>query len=133
MRNLIHATLIAGLIGAPIAPVFAAKLSPEARLAQLTQGRVAGKPVSCINLSPVGGNNESENIAGLAIAYRQGTTWYVNRFDGGCPRLDEDTIVVTRLHSSQLCRGDVADLRMSGANIPVGTCIFGDFVPYTKE
>ena len=133
MRNLIHATLVAGLLVAPIAPLFAARLSPEARLAQITQGRVAGKPVSCINLSPVGGNNDSEKIAGLAMAYRQGSTWYVNRFDGGCPQLSEDTIVITRLHTSQLCRGDIADLRMSGANIPVGTCIFGDFVPYTKE
>jgi len=132
MRNLIHAALITGLLTAPIAPLFAARLSPEARLAQITQGR-AGKPVSCINLSRVGGNNDSEKIPGLAMAYRQGSTWYVNRFDGGCPRLDEDVIVVTRLHSSQLCRGDTADLHMSGANIPVGTCIFGDFVPYTKE
>ena len=75
MRNLIHATLIAGLIVAPIAPLFAARLSPEAKLARITQGRVAGKPVSCINLSPVGGNNDSEKIAGLAMAYRQGSTW----------------------------------------------------------
>jgi hypothetical protein len=133
MRNLIQATLIAGLIAAPLAPLFAARLSPEARLAQLTQGRVAGKPVSCINLSPAASNNDSETIPGLAMAYRQGSTWYVNRFDGGCPRLDEDTIVVTRLHTSQLCRGDIAELRLSGANIPAGTCIFGDFVPYTKE
>jgi hypothetical protein len=132
MRTLIHTALIAGLTAAPLAPLPAARLTPQEHLARLTAGRVAGKPVSCINAGPIGGNRDSEKIAGTAMAYRQGTTWYVSRFEGGCPQLDEDTIVVTRLHSSQLCRGDIAELRMAGANIPQGSCIFGDFVPYTK-
>lgn len=132
MRDLIHAILAASLIAAPMAPLAAARPSPQQQLAKLTEGRTAGKPVSCIDLSPVGGNDDSQKIEGLAMAYRQGRTWYVNRFEGGCPQLRDDTIVVTRLHSSQLCRGDIADLRMSGGNIPMGSCIYGDFVPYTK-
>ena len=129
MRTLIYAAVIAGLIGAPIASLSAAKLSPQDKLAKLTAGRVAGKPVDCINLGIT--NNESQKIPGIGMAYRQGTTWYVSRFDD-CPTLRDDTIVITKLHSSQLCRGDIADLRMSGANIPVGSCIFGAFTPYTK-
>ena len=43
------------------------------------------------------------SLPGLGMAYRQGTTWYVSRFDD-CPRIDDDTIVITKLHSSQLCR-----------------------------
>ena len=132
MRNLIHAFLIAGLTAAPFAPLEAAKLTPEAQLAKLVEGRVAGKPVDCINMG-LSGSNDSQKIPGIAMAYRQGTTWYVSHFQEGCPELREDTIVVTKLHSSQLCRGDIADLLLSGANIPVGSCIVGSFTPYTKQ
>lgn len=130
MRTLLQAALIAGLVTAPIVPVSAKVETGEARLARLTVGRTAGKMVNCINigLTPSG---DSEKLPGLGMAYRQGSTWYVSRFDD-CPMLRDDTIVITKLYSSQLCRGDIADLRMSGANIPVGSCIFGAFTPYTK-
>jgi hypothetical protein len=131
MRHLIHTALIAGLMSASFAPAAAARQTPEEKLAKLTEGRVAGKPVSCINLGI--SNNDSQKIPGLAMAYRQGTTWYVSRFQDGCPQLRDDTILVTRLHSSQLCRGDIAELRSTGGNIPVGSCIFDNFVPYRKE
>ena len=129
MRTLLHAALIAGLVTAPIVPAAAKIETGEAKLARLTAGRTPGKMVDCINVGIV--NNESEKLPGVGMAYRQGTTWYVSRFDD-CPTLRDDTIVITKLHSSQLCRGDIADLRMSGANIPVGSCIFGAFTPYTK-
>ena len=131
MRTLIYAAVIASLIGAPIASLSAAKQSPQDKLAKLTAGRVAGKPVDCINLGIT--NNESQKIPGIGMAYRQGTTWYVSRFKDGCPDLREDTVVVTKLHSSQLCRGDIADLRMIPPNMPVGSCVFDSFVPYRKE
>ena len=132
MRSLIHIALIAGLTAAPIAPLAAAKLTPEDQLAKLVAGRTAGKPVDCINMG-LSGSNDSQKIPGLAMAYRQGTTWYVSRFKDGCPQLSDDTILITRVHSSQLCRGDFAELRMSGANIPLGTCVFDSFTPYRKE
>ena len=131
MRTLIYSAVTAGLIGAPIASLSAAKLSPQDKLAKLTAGRVAGKPVDCINLGIT--NNESQKIPGIGMAYRQGTTWYVSRFKDGCPDLREDTVVVTKVHSSQLCRGDIADLRMIPPNMPVGSCVFDSFVPYRKQ
>lgn len=131
MRTLLQAVLIAGLVTAPIMPVSAKVETGEAKLARLTAGRTAGKMVDCINVGMVA-NGDSEKLPGLGMAYRQGTTWYVSRFDD-CPRIDDDTIVITKLHSSQLCRGDIADLRMAGANLPVGSCIFGAFTPYTKQ
>ena len=130
MRTLIHAALIAGLVIAPIVPATAKVETGAAKLARITAGRTAGKTVECINLSI--SSNDSEKLPGDGMAYRQGTTWYVSHFEGGCPGLRDDTIVVTKLHSSQLCRGDIADLRMSGANLPVGSCIFGAFTTYTK-
>ena len=130
MRTLVHAALIAGLVTAPIVPVAAKVETGEAKLARITAGRTPGKMVDCINTSMVA-NGDSEKLPGVGMAYRQGTTWYVSRFDD-CPTLRDDTIVITKLHSSQLCRGDIADLRLSGANIPVGSCIFGAFTPYTR-
>jgi hypothetical protein len=132
MRTLIHAALIAGMVTAPIMPASAKVETADAKLARLTAGRTPGKTVDCINTSMVGGG-DSEKLPGVGMAYRQGTTWYVSHFEGGCPGLREDTIIITKLHSSQLCRGDIADLRMSGANIPVGSCIFGSFTPYIKQ
>jgi len=131
MRSLIHTALIAGLISMPVMPVTAKVENADAKLARLTAGRAPGKIVDCINLTFA--TNDSEKLPGVGMAYRQGTTWYVSHFEGGCPQLREDTIVVTKLHSSQLCRGDIADLRMAGANIPVGSCIFGAFTPYIKQ
>jgi hypothetical protein len=127
MRSLIHAALVASLIAAPAAAV---RRTPEEQLAKLVEGRVPGKPVDCINLGPT--NNESTRIDHLAMAYRQGTTWYVNRFQGGCPELNFDTIVVTRTPMSQLCRGDIANLHSAGSRMPVGSCVFDSFVPYTR-
>jgi len=130
MRTLIHAGLVAGLVTAPIMPAAAKTETGEAKLARLTAGRTPGKTVDCINVGMT--SNDSEKLPGLGMAYRQGTTWYVSRFDD-CPRLRDDTIIITKLHSSQLCRGDIADLRLSGANLPLGSCIYGAFTPYIKQ
>ena len=130
MRTLLHSCLIAGLATAPILPAQAKVETADTKLARLTAGRTPGKTVDCINLNI--SSNDSEKLPGDGMAYRQGTTWYVSHFEGGCPGLREDVIVITKLHSSQLCRGDIADLQMSGANIPVGSCIFGAFTPYIK-
>jgi hypothetical protein len=127
MRNLVHVLLAASLVAAPAA---AARRTPEEQLAKLLEGRTAGKPVSCINLGR--SSSDSMKIPGLAMAYRQGSTWYVNRFHDDCKQLRDDTILVTRTIGSQLCRGDSADLISAPSRFPVGACIFGDFVPYTR-
>ncbi|WP_116090980.1 hypothetical protein [Sphingomonas crusticola] len=127
MREFVYGLLAASLVAAPVA---AARQTPEKQLAKLLQGRVAGKPVSCISLSR--SSSDSMKIPGLAMAYRQGGTWYVNRFSDDCTQLSEDTILVTHTIGSRLCRGDSADLISATGRFPVGACIFGDFVPYTR-
>ena len=78
------------------------KLTPEQRLEKLLDGRVAGKPTSCISTADT---RDMEIIDGVALVYRSGTTLYVNR-----PRnpedLDSDDILVIRTSGSQLCRLD---------------------------
>ncbi|WP_420138445.1 hypothetical protein [Sphingomonas sp.] len=127
MPNLAHAVIVAAMIAAPAAAV---QRTPDEQLAKLLEGRVAGQPVNCISLGRL--NSSSVTIPRTALAYRQGGTWYVNRFHDDCQQLNDDTIVVTRTPTSRLCRGDIADLVRRPANIPAGSCIFDDFIPYRK-
>lgn len=117
------ATTITPALGAP-------RLSPEARLDKLIGDRVAGDPVSCINLRDV---QSSQIIDGTAIVYRVGSKLYVNHPRSGAHWLDDDDILATRTISSQLCRIDTVKLIDRSARFPRGFVILGDFVPYTKR
>lgn len=119
---------LAGALAAISAAAGAASPSPEARLEKLLDGRVAGKPVSCINLRSI---QSTEIIDGTAIVYRVGSRLYVNR-PSGARQLDRDDIMVTRSIGSQLCRIDMVRLVDRTALFPTGFVNLGEFVPYTK-
>ena len=121
---------MAAALGAAVMSVAAgaASLSPQARLDKLLEGRVAGKPVSCINLRDIQG---SEIIDNTAIVYRVGSKLYVNR-PRGATQLDSDDILVTKTIGSQLCRIDVVRLVDRNARFTTGVVSLEDFVPYTK-
>jgi hypothetical protein len=102
----------------------------EAKLAKAIDGRVAGKPVSCINLRDI---RSSEIIDRTAILYRTGGgRLYVNTPQIGRTSLDDDDILVTKSWGSQLCRLDSVRLFDRGARFTTGFVGLGDFVPYTK-
>lgn len=103
--------------------------SPEMKLQKLLDGRVAGKPVDCINLSSV---SSSQIIDGRAIVYRVGGRLYVNEPRSGADRLDDDDVMVTRTFGSQLCSIDTVHLVDSTSRFPRGFVQLGKFVPYTK-
>jgi len=101
----------------------------EARLAKLLEGRVAGKPVRCIQAFR---NLSMQTIDGTAYVYGRGDTVWVQRTRE--PELidDNDYLQVIRRDSARLCREDhtVQIQRYSG--IFTGTVFFDDFVPYTR-
>ena len=105
------------------------KLDPEARLARALEGRVAGEPVDCIQLSRV---NSTQIIDHTAIIYDTGSTLYVNRPKSGLDQLDRWDTMVTKSFSSQLCSIDVVRLLDTGARIETGVVFLGDFVPYRR-
>lgn len=112
------------------APVLAGeRQSPEMRLQKLLDGRVAGKPVDCINLSSV---SSSQVIDGKAIVYRVGSRLYVNQPRSGANQLDDDDVLVTRTFGSQLCSIDTVHLVDSATRFPRGFVQLGQFVPYSK-
>lgn len=134
MRILSSILLGAALIGmgaaAPAAPRESQQnAKAEAKLAKALEGRVAGKPVSCISQQNI---TNSTIYDGTAIVYRVGSTLYVNRPRVGQTSLDDDDILVSRTYGSQLCNLDTIRLIDRSTRFPTGFVGLGDFVPYAK-
>lgn len=127
MRKIIAAVATAAaLLAAPA--VAADNPKGEEKLAKLLEGREAGKPVSCI---PSTHTNETRVIDKTAIVYKVGSTLYVNR-PSNADALDDDDILVTKQHGSQLCRMDTVQLHDRSSFFWSGFVGLGDFVPYRK-
>lgn len=130
MRHLIPTLLAAAAIAAvPAASAAKERLAPEAELAKLLEGRVAGEPQKCITLSNV---NNSQIVDRTAIVYRSGSTLWVNRPTGGAESLDDDDILVTKLTGSQLCDIDTIELLDRTSRMYSGFVSLGEFVPYRR-
>lgn len=130
MRHLIPTLLAAAAIAAvPAASAAKERLAPEAELAKLLKGRVAGEPQKCITLSNV---NNSQIVDRTAIVYRSGSTLWVNRPTGGAESLDDDDILVTKLTGSQLCDIDTIELLDRTSRMYSGFVSLGEFVPYRR-
>ncbi|AIT80588.1 hypothetical protein [Novosphingobium pentaromativorans] len=128
MQKVLAAVAVAAtLLAAPVADA-RTKLTGEEQLAKMLDGREAGKPVNCI---PSYMAQDTRVIDKTAIVYRVGRTLYVNR-PSNADSLDDDDILVTKLHSSQLCRLDTVQLHDRGSHFWNGFVGLQDFVPYTK-
>lgn len=128
MRN-IALVLAAGaaLLTAPAAQA-RDKLTGEAKLAKILEGREAGKPVDCI---PLSSTRESRIIDKTAIVYDSGRVIYVNR-PRNAADLDDDEIMVTTLHTGQLCRLDTVRLHDRSGFWFSGFVGLEQFVPYRR-
>lgn len=130
MQKFIPAMLTAAaLVAVPASLSARERLAPEAELARLLEGRVAGEPEDCITLHSV---RNSQIIDNTAIVYRIGSTLWVNRPEGGAHSLDDDDVLLTKLHSSQLCSIDTVELRDRVGLFYNGFVSLGEFVPYRR-
>ena len=104
------------------------RLTPQQELDKMLQGRVAGKPQSCISNF---GNLQMRILDDTALVYGSGRTIWVN-----VPRnpdaLDDDDILVTRQTGSQLCRMDIVNMVDRTGGFYRGFVSLSDFVPYRK-
>lgn len=101
----------------------------QAQLDKLLSGRVAGQPTQCL---PSYRNNNMITVDENTILFRSGNTLYRNDLrGGGCARLGGAYALVTRTSGSSLCSGDIAEVADLSSGISVGSCVLGDFVPYT--
>lgn len=125
--------LIASALGscttAPAGPT-QLSASEQAELAQLTAGKVAGPPISCLQHYQ---SDDMITVNESTVAFRDGRSRvYLNGMQGGCPNLRAPYALVTRSTTAQLCRGDIAEVVDTSTHMTVGSCVFGDFIPYTR-
>lgn len=111
-------------------PAMAAKpkLTGEEQLAKILDGRVPGKPVDCISLFD---SRDQQVIDKTAIVYGNGSTIYVNR-PSNARDLDRDDIMVSDIHTSQLCRMDIVRTHDRSGFFYTGFVGLEQFVPYKR-
>ena len=128
MKTILLALAAAATLAAPADA--APRLHGEAQLAKMLEGRTAGKPVDCIDLSRVW---SSQIIDETAIVYESGSTLYVNRPRAGAEVLDRSDTMVLKPFDHRLCSIDTVQMYEQGARFYRGSVFLGDFVPYTKD
>jgi hypothetical protein len=97
---------------------------------RLLAGKVAGPPQDCISTINA---NDMTWLDHSTVAFKRGSNLvYVNHFNGGCDNYADRYALVTRQVTGQLCRGDIAQLVDPVAHYPVGSCNFGEFIPYRR-
>ena len=103
----------------------------QAEFAKLVEGKVAGPPQSCL---PSYNQNDMVVIDDSTIAFRLSSSRiYVNHMQGPCTSLSGSNALVTKTYgTAQLCRGDIGQVVDLTNHFTVGSCVFGDFIPYTK-
>jgi len=122
------AALMSGLAVAPAVQA-KEKLTGEAKLAKMLEGREAGTPVDCIQLNQV---HNTRVVDKTAIVYEVGSTLYVNR-PSNADQLDDDQIMVTKLHTSQLCQIDTVQIHdRSMPSMWRGFVGLNEFIPYKR-
>jgi hypothetical protein len=121
------ALLVAAL---PASAAIGHRLDPQERMAKALEGRIAGKPVDCLNLRDI---RDSEIINKTGILYRTaGGAIYLNTPKAGAESLSDWDVMVTDTHSSQLCSIDTVKMYDRTAKMLTGVVFLGDFVPYRK-
>ena len=103
----------------------------QARLQQLIAGKVAGQPLNCLQTYR---SNDMIAIDDDTLVFRDGGRVYVNRLRHGCPHLTNAsyTLVTRQFGGVGLCSGDIAQVADLTTGMTVGSCVIGDFVPYTR-
>lgn len=125
MRIVLIPIAALGLLGA------AAPAAPRKdALAEALAGRVAGKPVDCVEHSRLDG---PQIIDEKTLIYREsGRRIWRNDLIAACPGLRPMDTLVVDVFGSQLCRNDHFRSVSPGMTIPGAICLLGKFTPYDK-
>lgn len=91
-------------------------------------GLVPGAPQSCLQAY----DRREMKAFGDTLVYRgAGRMRYVTQ-TSGCRDVGGDNILVTRIPTGQLCRGDIATTVDRTSGFQTGGCSYGDFIPYHR-
>lgn len=103
----------------------------QQKLERILAGKVAGPPVSCL---PSYRANDMVAIDEDTVIFKQGSgRAYVAHLQGGCNNLGRApyTLLTRQVGTLGLCHGDIATVVDPINGFTVGSCVFGDFTPYT--
>jgi hypothetical protein len=126
------------IVGAALASCSTTSPAPDRTAAkqqefqQLLNGKVAQAPISCLRHYRSG---DMRVIDDSTIAFRDGSSrTYVAHMQGGCTNLSGGSyaLVTKQFGTADLCRGDIAQVVDTLNGFTVGSCVFGDFVPYVR-
>ena len=98
---------------------------------RLLAGKVAGRSAACL---PSYRAKDMVVIDDQTIAFRDGgrRVWVTN-LSNSCYHLGSGHYaLVTRNFSSNMCRGDIAEVADLSTGMTVGSCVLGDFTPYER-
>lgn len=125
MRSLLISIAAMGLLGS------ASTAAPrQDALTDALAGRVAGKPVECVDKSFLGG---PQIIDEKTLIYREsGRRIWRNDLIGPCPGLRPMDTLIVDVYGGQLCRNDRFRAISPGESIPGAYCRLGNFTPYDK-
>jgi hypothetical protein len=127
---LMAGAILASCTTGPPAPTRTAQSQVEYQ--QLLTGKVAQAPISCL---PHYQSGDMRVIDDNTIAFRNGSSRvFVAHMQGGCSNLSQghNALVTRQFGSAELCRGDIAQVVDTLSGFTVGSCVFGDFVPYVR-
>ena len=134
MNKLIFALPIAMPLAAPAVSGEKVQLNEkqQAKLDQRLEGRTAGEPRSCIYSAAQRNMTVISDDVLIFGSSRNAKTIYVNKPYGGCRNADRNILSYSR-PTGALCKGEAITLVDNGTGMSMGSCAFGEFVPYTKD
>lgn len=127
---LMAGAMLASCTTGPPAPTRTADSQREYQ--QLLNGKVAKAPISCL---PHYQSGDMRVIDDETIAFKNGSSRvFVAHMQGGCTNLSQghNALVTRQFGNAELCRGDIAQVVDTLSGFTVGSCVFGDFVPYVR-
>jgi hypothetical protein len=127
---LLTGALLASCTGVPETPTRTAQGQHDYELA--LQGKVPQPPVSCL---PHYQSGDMKTIDDSTILFRQGSSRaWVAHMQSPCTGLTSGhyALVTRQFGGMGMCRGDIADVVDTLNRFQVGSCVFGDFVPYVR-
>lgn len=94
-------------------------------------GRSPGPAVSCM---PTFNTNDMVVLNDNTVGFKSGGRVYVAHMQGGCNYLGTPgyALVTRQPTGNRLCSGEIATVVDVHNNFTVGSCIFGEFTPYTR-
>ncbi len=133
MRGLMFILMASAVTACTTAPQQAPIRSVEAEqhLNKLLAGKAAGEPVNCL---PSWQSDDMVVVDDNTVVFRDSSRRvYVNTFSSGCSNLGSGWYtLVTRRTGGSLCSGEIAQVVDLNSGMTVGSCSFGEFVPYTR-